>query len=295
MFRWMHPVTVLDAAEILIRTTHRLKAAYPGLIEQANHVEDMLARGRDPEFETPEDEAQVSGLRRRWLIMRDALCMGACDTLSACASACRFVPAIHAHLSKLALSVENLCPMDLVGFCAVCDRRELLARMTFAGERSVCDGCVCGALRRANARQLPDEPTMTLAFLRELLGLHRVPHWLIDDPGAREITDAEIRHEHLMGLGKIEHAVQKRWLVAIALSRFASRRSWTWYQHRRRRGRRRSREQDGSLHRGNRRRYRGDGGRLGPVQTVRGQLVLWPHLRVRPLQRGAREGAGGQD
>ena len=216
MFRWMHPVIVLDTAEILVRATHRLKAAYPGLIEQANHVEDTLASVRDPEPETPEDEARVSELRRRWLIMRDALCMGACDTLSACASACSFVPTIHARLKKLALSVESLCPMDLVGFCAVCDRRELLANMTFAGERSVCDGCVWSALRRANALQLPDEPAMTLTFLHELLSLHRVPHWLVDDPGTRENTDAETRHERLMSLGKIEHAVQRRWLVAIA-------------------------------------------------------------------------------
>src|SRR5262245_28328451 len=185
MFGPMHPTAILSYAETLAKAIHALRG-YPAIVERMSTLEESLP-GRDeaPEPEPePESEpgggARISALRRRWLFLRDAACLEAAGALHRCAQAVRFAPKLRRRLSRLANQAESLCPVDLVGVCDVCDARELSSRVVFSGERAVCEGCVRGALYRANALRISGEPVMTETFLHELLSLHRVPHWELE-------------------------------------------------------------------------------------------------------------------
>lgn len=221
MFRPMYPSAIVNSAESLAKAIHAL-TEYPALVEQMNTLEESLPK-RDQEPK-PGGSARVAALRRRWLLMRDAACVGAARVLHRCAGAVEFVPGLRQRLSKFADRVERLCPFDLVDFCGVCEARELITRMMFAGDRAVCEACIRDAIVHANALRLPGEPVMTEAFVHELLSLHRVPHWRLDGwqgdaspvVEARDAQDIEIHRARMIDLGALGETVCKRWLVAIA-------------------------------------------------------------------------------
>lgn len=213
MFEPMHPAAILSYAETLAKA-----------IEYTNSREESVPRRDAPEPESePGGGARVSALRRRWLFARNAACLGVSEALYWCARSIRFASGVRHRLSRLADRFEMLCPLDHVGFCAVCEARELFSHMVFA-QLAVCEGCVKYTLDRANALRLPSEPVMTETFFCELLGLHRVPQWRLDgwhgdaSPAvlAREAQDVEIRRARMLDMGDLETAVCRRWLVAIA-------------------------------------------------------------------------------
>lgn len=191
---------------------------FHALVTGANSIEESLSppapdRGPGPDSDLgfppedePRDDPPVSALRRRWLLVSDAVLDWTAGVLY------RF------HLRKWGKAVEDCCPAESVGFCSGCGARELESRTLFCEEQGVCAACFRRMLRLANRGRTPREPELTSSFLAELLSLHRVPYWLLGEDEARQRndTDAQVMMARLHSMAGLELRVMHRWAVAIA-------------------------------------------------------------------------------
>lgn len=208
---------VIPSLEALLKCLARFVEGHQewsALVTGVNGLEESFspppAGDGSVELDLPpgEDQADrpVSALKRRWTLLSDAALDWTAGVL------------YKLHLRKWGSAVEDRCPAESVEFCSVCSARELVSLSLFCDDQTLCVTCFRRVLHRANRGRSQSEPQLTPAFLAELLGLHRVPYWRLDEERARERTEADVRSRiaRLQSIGTLELRVMHRWAVAIA-------------------------------------------------------------------------------